>query len=294
MAASLEERVDREVRFTSDVSHELRSPLAALRASLEVIDRRREGLPEAVDSAFEIIQTRVASFEALVLDLLEISRFDANAVTLDREPINVGTFLHHLLLANDAEHVAVHVPDAPLEIAVDRRRLAQGLSNIITNADRYAGGVTDLTVTTPIRLSRSSLTTPGPGSTPANATPSSDGSPTARKADGEAPAAAPASASPSPEPTSNCTTGPSRSPTHPPAVPGSSSPSLTGRDHERSPHHRGHRGHHRAHRRLLDRRKWHDATDRRPRRSPLTSSITTRPPSSPRPADTRLRRVPAR
>ena len=101
-----------------------------------------------------------------MLDLLEISRFDANAVTLEREPVDVGTFLHHLLLANDAEHVAVHVPDAPLEIAVDRRRLAQGLSNIITNADRYAGGVTDLTVTSADQAVTFLLDDAGPGIDP--------------------------------------------------------------------------------------------------------------------------------
>jgi two-component system, OmpR family, sensor histidine kinase MtrB len=148
MAASLEERIDREVRFTSDVSHELRSPLAALRAALEVIDRRRADLPEAVESAFEIIQARVQTFEELVLDLLEISRIDADAVTLDRQTVDVETFVRHVLLANDAVDVAVHLPPSPVELAVDRRRLAQGLGNIISNAARYAGGVTDLTVAT--------------------------------------------------------------------------------------------------------------------------------------------------
>ena len=146
MAESLQARIEREVRFTSDVSHELRSPLAALRAAIEVVDRRQHALPDGVDAAFDIIRSRVRTFEELVLDLLEISRFDADAVTLVREPTDVATFLRHVLAAHSAEGASLHLPPDPVEVSIDRRRLAQAFGNIIINADRYAGGITDVTV----------------------------------------------------------------------------------------------------------------------------------------------------
>ena len=46
MAVALEQRVERDTRFTSDVSHELRSPLQTLKASVEVMQARRDELPE--------------------------------------------------------------------------------------------------------------------------------------------------------------------------------------------------------------------------------------------------------
>lgn len=148
MAASLEERIEREVRFASDVSHELRSPLAAVRAAVEVIDRRRALLPEGVAPAFDVITARVQSFEELVLDLLEISRFDANAVTINPERLSTATFVEQVLLANDAPEADIVIEEtAPPEFVADRRRLGQAFANLIANAARYGGGATRVTVT---------------------------------------------------------------------------------------------------------------------------------------------------
>lgn len=147
MAASLQERIEREARFASDVSHELRSPLAALRAATEVMDRRRSHLPNNVSPALDVLTSRVQAFEELVLDLLEISRFDAHAVTPDFEELNLKTFVRQVLAANGASEVAVVIADhAPDTFTADRRRLAQAFGNIIRNGAKYAGGVTGVTV----------------------------------------------------------------------------------------------------------------------------------------------------
>lgn len=142
MAASLEERIAREARFTSDVSHELRSPLAVLAASIDIIERRRADLPPTVSETFELLADRVGEFQTLVLELLEISRFDNGAVTLDSEPIDIRVFLERLL-AGGAPRAALEVDEAvPRHVVADRRRLGQALSNVFDNAARYAGGVT--------------------------------------------------------------------------------------------------------------------------------------------------------
>ena len=139
MAGALEDRVDREVRFTSDVSHELRSPLAAMRAAVEILDRRRGKMPDEVLATVEMLSARVESFEELVLDLLEISRLDAGAVRLDLEDLDAEAFLRNVLRAAGAEGASVSVEPPGARLVADRRRLAQAVSNVATNAARYAG-----------------------------------------------------------------------------------------------------------------------------------------------------------
>ena len=55
MAEALEQRVERDARFASDVSHELRSPLMTLAASVEVMEARRDDLPERAQSALDLL-----------------------------------------------------------------------------------------------------------------------------------------------------------------------------------------------------------------------------------------------
>ncbi len=146
MAGALQERVDREIRFTSDVSHELRSPLAALRAAVEILDRRRDKMPDEVLATVEMLSARVEAFEELVLDLLEISRLDARAISLDVEDLDAAVFLHHVLESAGAAAATVSVTPPAARLMADRRRLAQAVSNIAHNADRYAGGLTSATL----------------------------------------------------------------------------------------------------------------------------------------------------
>ncbi len=143
MASSLEERIDRETRFAADVSHELRSPIAAVAAAVDIIDRRRDDLPPQVIEAFTVLAAKVALFQRTVLDLLEISRLDAGTAVMSVEPIETADFLDTLLASHGADGAVLDVdPEAPARFFGDRRRLAQAMGNIVDNARNYAGGVT--------------------------------------------------------------------------------------------------------------------------------------------------------
>src|SRR6185369_10955725 len=108
MAQALEERVERDARFASDVSHELRSPLMTLSASTEVLQARREEMPERAAAALDLLVADVARFQGLVEDLLEISRFDAGAVRLHREDLQVAEFVRQAVAVSSA-------PEAPVK-----------------------------------------------------------------------------------------------------------------------------------------------------------------------------------
>ena len=89
MASALQQRIERDARFASDVSHELRSPLMTLSASVEVMEARRDEMPERAQAALDLLTSDVSRFQGLVEDLLEISRFDAGAIRLHLEDLQV-------------------------------------------------------------------------------------------------------------------------------------------------------------------------------------------------------------
>jgi signal transduction histidine kinase len=136
MAAALQLRVERDARFASDVSHELRSPLMTLAATVEILQSRREDMPERAAAALDLLVADVARFQNLVEDLLEISRFDAGAVRLVREDLLVAEFVRQAVSVSSVRDAPVKVSEKAesLVIRADKRRLARVVSNLIDNA----------------------------------------------------------------------------------------------------------------------------------------------------------------
>jgi signal transduction histidine kinase len=149
MASALQLRVERDARFASDVSHELRSPLMTLSASVEVLQARRDELPERAQSALDLLVADVSRFQGLVEDLLEISRFDAGAVRLHREPLLVAEFVRQAVSVSSMRSTPVHVSERAegLVIEGDKRRLARVVANLIDNARLHGGGDVGIEVT---------------------------------------------------------------------------------------------------------------------------------------------------
>jgi two-component system sensor histidine kinase MtrB len=144
MVDSLRARIENEARFASNVSHELRTPLTALRASVEVLERRLDG---AALPALEVLQTQVTRFERLLLDLLDISRFDAGTEQLaleDTEPARLVAAAVERLGYGDVPVVVD--PSTPRTFRLDRRRLERILGNLLENAQQHAGGAVRVAV----------------------------------------------------------------------------------------------------------------------------------------------------
>lgn len=142
MAAALQRRVERDARFTSDVSHELRSPLMTLSASVEVMQARRDEMPERAQAALDLLVGDVSRFQGLVEDLLEISRFDAGAIRLHLEDLLVAEFVRQAIAVSSLPSTPVTVTERAelMLMQGDRRRLARVLANLIDNARLHGGG----------------------------------------------------------------------------------------------------------------------------------------------------------
>jgi signal transduction histidine kinase len=149
MAQALEERIERDGRFASDVSHELRSPLMTLAASIEVLALRREEMPdESSRAAVDLMAADIARFQQLVDDLLEISRFDAGVARLSLDEVSPIELVHHAVDASTDRTVPIKAGPEMEELVVraDKRRLVRVIANLLDNAEKYGGGATGVSV----------------------------------------------------------------------------------------------------------------------------------------------------
>lgn len=142
MTGALRQRIRRDARFASAVSHELRSPLTTLVASLEVLKARRGEMGERAQAALDLLSSDLARFERMVEDLLEISRLDAGVSQFAFEDVSVGELVLHAVQRSGRPELVVEVDEGALGLRVraDKRRLDRVVGNLVENADLHGGG----------------------------------------------------------------------------------------------------------------------------------------------------------
>jgi signal transduction histidine kinase len=145
MAAAMENRITRDARFASDVSHELRSPLMTLRASIDVMQHRRAELSDRTKQALDLLTDEVARFEHLVQDLLDLSTSDSGP--MENDLVNIEELVKATLALTEGNASLEVIGTARGALVMgDKRRLAQVLDNLLRNAQKYGGGVTRIAV----------------------------------------------------------------------------------------------------------------------------------------------------
>jgi two-component system sensor histidine kinase MtrB len=151
MAASLATHIDQlerlsvaQRRFVSDVSHELRTPLTTIRMASEMIYDARDTMDPVTARSAELLQNQIDRFEDLLADLLEISRFDALAASLEVEETDIVHIAELVveetapLARTKAVTVQVEPLAGPFTAEVDALRVERILRNLISNAIDHA------------------------------------------------------------------------------------------------------------------------------------------------------------
>ncbi|TDC74638.1 HAMP domain-containing sensor histidine kinase [Actinomadura sp. 7K507] len=139
----LDSALERQRSFTSDASHDLRSPITAARAQIE------EALlfPEDVDwpqTARTVLQS-LERLQAIVTDLLQLARLDA-ADWGESETIDLGALVTIEVARSDrTKQIVPHVQEG-VTVRGDRLRLVRLLTNLLDNAERHADERVDITV----------------------------------------------------------------------------------------------------------------------------------------------------
>ena len=147
MADAVQARLEREARFASDVSHELRSPITALSAAVEVLDGRRADLPERTQQALDVVVTQVRRFDQMVMDLLELSRIDAGSTELHREGVAIDELVTRIAQRYGFGDVPIEIGrKVPTTVAIDKLRFERILANLLDNANQHGGGPTKVSV----------------------------------------------------------------------------------------------------------------------------------------------------
>lgn len=147
MATNLQGQITRleqlavlQQRFVSDVSHELRTPLTTVQMACGLLYEARDRFDPATARSAELLKTELDRFELLLIDLMDLSRFDAGAARLEVEPVDlveVATeFAAEVALA-DVE-VSILGAEEPAVVQADRRRIERILRNLVTNAAKYS------------------------------------------------------------------------------------------------------------------------------------------------------------
>jgi len=142
MLARIERHVRQMQRFTADASHELRSPLAALRGSAEVALTKRR----SVEELRQVLEESIDHYDRLgriAEDLLLLARADAGDEIVRREPVELDQAVRAVVnlyapLAQE-RHVDLTLdPCGPVLVEADNARLRQLVGNLIDNAIKFA------------------------------------------------------------------------------------------------------------------------------------------------------------
>jgi signal transduction histidine kinase len=142
----LQRHVVADARFAVDVSHELRTPMTTMLNSMQVIQNRRDQLPESVREPVDLLSDELERFRALVVDLLEISRHDAGDQVV-RETVRVADLVRRAADAAAGRAVTTVDPAArAVSMEVDKRRLERVVANLVGNAETHGGGCTGVYV----------------------------------------------------------------------------------------------------------------------------------------------------
>ncbi|MFG2002365.1 MtrAB system histidine kinase MtrB [Spirillospora sp. NPDC048911] len=154
MAANLQDKIGEledlsqvQRQFVSDVSHELRTPLTTIRIAADMLYEHRDTFDDpSVGRSAELLQSQLERFESLLADLLEISRHDAGAATLDAESVDVRDLVlravgdSQTLAERKGSKVVLQLPGEPCMAEVDSRRVERILRNLLVNAVEHGEG----------------------------------------------------------------------------------------------------------------------------------------------------------
>jgi len=139
MAGSLEATERRRLQLVGDVAHELRTPLTTLDGYLEGLE---DGVVQPSPETWRLLRTETSRMTRMVNDLSELWRAEARQLTLRLERVDAGRVARdtgeRFLPQAQARGIRLELPGDGPAVTADRDRLAQVLSNFLSNALRHA------------------------------------------------------------------------------------------------------------------------------------------------------------
>ncbi len=150
MADAIQRQRQGELVFLASVAHDLRNPLAALKFGVTALEAQ-EGTP-AHRRTLRLLERQVDRLASMAGDLFDTMRIEAGSMELHREPLDLRAAASEVVAlyapTTPAHQLIVHVPDEPVVVNADPVRVAQVITNLVSNALKFSpdGGRVDVEV----------------------------------------------------------------------------------------------------------------------------------------------------
>ena len=141
----------RKDEYLAMLGHELRNPLGVISISAQLLRGREPSSPELAELQ-DIVDRQVEHMTRLLDDLLDVSRISRGQMKLNQTLCDFSSLVRQTMqdyrskLETNDLHVKMDIPDRPMWVMGDRTRLAQTISNILHNADKFTGAGGTITV----------------------------------------------------------------------------------------------------------------------------------------------------
>lgn len=141
----------RKDEFLATLAHELRNPLAPIRAGLDLLGKSRD--EASTERALKVMDRQLKHMVRLIDDLLDVSRITQGRLELVRTRLELGTVIDTAIEASrphverNRHQLRVSVEERSLPLDADLTRLAQVVGNLLNNASKYTppGGMIEVT-----------------------------------------------------------------------------------------------------------------------------------------------------
>ncbi len=165
---TLEDQRGATEQFVADLAHELKGPLAAARASVDLLAGEQLE-PDARQRVGAAVLASVRRMDATVVQLLELARAEAGVPQEQRQQLDLGQLARETVDAFAAEHAAagprfeVQAPDAEVRVDVAPAALCRALTNLLENAAAHARAEVAVTVSAGEEQASLAVADDGPG-----------------------------------------------------------------------------------------------------------------------------------
>lgn len=142
------EAVENNKTVIATLSHDIKTPIASLRAYAEGLEANMDSTAEKREKYISVIIRKCDEVAGLTNDLFLHSISSLDRLEISMETFELCGFLRAAVseITVDGQNVCLMLPDQKIMVSADKNRLVQVCENIINNAAKYAGTVLDLTV----------------------------------------------------------------------------------------------------------------------------------------------------
>jgi len=152
MALKLKKNIESRMKLMGDISHDLNTPLTTIRASVEAMIDGMIDDEESRKKYLESILSQTKRLSFLINDITELSRFEAGAITINKEPFEVvepigrATESAKIISQRKSIDISTFIDPEDLQALGDSERILQALQNLVNNAVQHTPSGTKIKI----------------------------------------------------------------------------------------------------------------------------------------------------